>query len=405
MTNQVCTSTPKEDLVGKEHNPFKIQLIKILIYSIIIVTVIQQFTFLNSYYSIIRIMLYLMTFLAIVISSTEFLKIKVTTFVRIFTIFFLFFQFLSLIGILYGNSFDKIGTLYLPILVSFFIYMISFVAYNKINFYGILVTYVVAIFPLAIDVFKYYFNNTLFISSQYLVSRKGIGVVLGFAILISIYLILNVRNKMAKMLFLFFIIFYFLILNLIRERGMLLALYISIIIFVVKSVKINKVSFLIFLLLFTALLFFLILFPTALYSIVFLVIQPFVKGFNISDLNNLSAGRIQLFSEALKVFETHPIIGTLGLQNYFVDNTFLISIANYGLVGASLYIIFSCFLVYIAIVNLIRSSISNIKLYVSLILIDSLIISLTSGIAPFGPGTVYIMLWVLLPIITSKDKK
>ena len=93
------------------------------------------------------------------------------------------------------------------------------------------------------------------------------------------------------------------------------------------------------------------------------------------------------------------------MQNYFVDNTLLISLANYGVVGTSLYIIFIGNLSYICVMGLIKYSILDIKFYISLILMNSLMLSFIQGIAPFGPGTIYIILWILLPLITSKNRK
>ncbi len=391
--------------IGEKQNSFKITLIKSFIYVLIITSEIQQMPFLNSYYSTIRNTLYLIAFLAIILSLTEFLKVKMDSFTKLFVIFFLSFQFLSLAGVLlYGNSLNNIGTLLLPITVAFFIYIISFVLYNKANLkvHNVLVAYIIITILIDIDVFKTYFNNTLFISGQYLVARKGLGVMMGFAIIFAIYLILTfTKSKTIKILFLFSIVFNFLLLNLIRERGMLLELYISIIILFLKSIK-NKNVFLILIVFFVVILFLLTLSPYILDNIVSSIIQPFIKGFHTSDLNNLTAGRIQLFSEAFKTFLDHPIIGTLGVQNYFVDNTFLISLANYGLIGTSLYTVLFGFLFYIGIINIIKRSIKDIRFYISIILFNSLMISFTSGIAPFGPGTIYIILWVLLPLITSK---
>ena len=398
--------TLNSKIIGEKQNSFKITLIKIFMYALIIISEIQQMPSFYSYYSIIRNALYLIAFLTILISSTELLKVNMDSFTKFFVIFFLSFQFLSLTGVLlYGDSVDNIGTLFLPITVAFFIYIISFVLYNKANLkvHNILLTYIITTIPIDIDAFKTYFNNNIFISAQYLVGRKGLAFLMGFVIILSIYFILTfTKSKTIKILFLLFsVVFNFLLLNLIRERGMLLELYIAIIILLLKSIK-NKNVFLILIVFFVVILFLLAFSPYITDNIVSSIIQPFIKGFNTSNLNNLSSGRIQLFSEAFKTFLDHPIIGTLGIQNYFVDNTFLISLANYGLIGTCLYTILFGFLFYIGIINIIKRSIKDIRLYISIILFNSLMISFTSGIAPFGPGTIYIILWFLLPLITSK---
>jgi len=68
---------------------------------LVIVSILQQFSFFNSYYSVIRNVIYLIGFLAVILAIRHFFKIKIDNFTRYFLFLFLSFQVLSLIGILF----------------------------------------------------------------------------------------------------------------------------------------------------------------------------------------------------------------------------------------------------------------------------------------------------------------
>jgi len=394
--------------INKAQRTFKehFLLIKSLICILIIISIVQQFSFFQSYYSTIRNAIYIIGLLTIILSVSNFSKIKIDTFTRFFLAFFLSFQLLSLMGVLYGNSFNNIGTLYIPISISFFIYMISSIIYSKSNsktYIILMVIYVVLMLMLTFDIFKTYFNG-IFISAQYLYDQKNSkGPMIDFSILFTIFLILNLKNKILKFFLSSSIIFEFLVLNLIRSRADLLALYIVLIIFVLKSIR--KRLLLALIIIITSILLFIIFLPNLVNSISSTLIEVFIKNYNVNNLNSLSAGRLYYYNQALKIFETNPIMGTLGLQNYYVDNAFLTLIANYGLIGMILYVPFIGFLFYKIFANLLKASIKELRFYISLAWLVTLIISLFEGLPPFGPGTTYLIVWILLPLITSKVEK
>lgn len=394
--------------INKAQRTFKehFLLIKSLICILIIISIVQQFSFFQSYYSTIRNAIYIIGLLTIILSVSNFSKIKIDTFTRFFLAFFLSFQLLSLMGVLYGNSFNNIGTLYIPISISFFIYMISSIIYSKSNsktYIILMVIYVVLMLMLTFDIFKTYFNG-IFISAQYLYDQKNSkGPMIDFSILFTIFLILNLKNKILKFFLSSSIIFEFIVLNLMRSRADLLALYIVLIIFVLKSIR--KRLLLALIIIITSILLFIIFLPNLVNSISSTLIEVFIKNYNVNNLNSLSAGRLYYYNQALKIFETNPIMGTLGLQNYYVDNAFLTLIANYGLIGMILYVPFIGFLFYKIFANLLKASIKELRFYISLAWLVTLIISLFEGLPPFGPGTTYLIVWILLPLITSKVEK
>ena len=394
--------------INKAQRTFKehFLLIKSLICILIIISIVQQFSFFQSYYSTIRNAIYIIGLLTIILSVSNFSKIKIDTFTRFFLAFFLSFQLLSLMGVLYGNSFNNIGTLYIPISISFFIYMISSIIYSKSNsktYIILMVIYVVLMLMLTFDIFKTYFNG-IFISAQYLYDQKNSkGPMIDFSILFTIFLILNLKNKILKFFLSSSIIFELLVLNLMRSRADLLALYIVLIIFVLKSIR--KRLLLALIIIITSILLFIIFLPNLVNSISSTLIEVFIKNYNVNSLNSLSAGRLYYYNKALKIFETNPIMGTLGLQNYYVDNAFLTLIANYGLIGMILYVPFIGFLFYKIFANLLKESIKELRFYISLAWLVTLIISLFEGLPPFGPGTTYLIVWILLPLITSKVEK
>ena len=394
--------------INKAQRTFKehFLLIKSLICILIIISIVQQFSFFQSYYSTIRNAIYIIGLLTIILSVSNFSKIKIDTFTRFFLAFFLSFQLLSLMGVLYGNSFNNIGTLYIPISISFFIYMISSIIYSKSNsktYIILMVIYVVLMLMLTFDIFKTYFNG-IFISAQYLYDQKNSkGPMIDFSILFTIFLILNLKNKILKFFLSSSIIFEFIVLNLMRSRADLLALYIVLIIFVLKSIR--KRLLLDLIIIITSILLFIIFLPNLVNSISSTLIEVFIKNYNVNNLNSLSAGRLYYYNKALKIFETNPIMGTLGLQNYYVDNAFLTLIANYGLIGMILYVPFIGFLFYKIFANLLKASIKELRFYISLAWLVTLIISLFEELPPFGPGTTYLIVWILLPLITSKVEK
>ncbi|POZ92386.1 hypothetical protein, partial [Petrotoga halophila] len=303
----------------------------------------------------------------------------------------------------------KNGTLYITISISFFIYMISFVIFENLNVkvYNILIIiYATLILLFTINIFNTYFTE-IFISSQYLVPGKNSkGPMIVFSILFGIFLILNLKSRILKIFFSFSIVFEFLVLNLIRNRSSLVALYLVIFILILKSLKLKRISsILILTIVILSILLFAIFASDLVTSIIAWLIEVFVKNFNIHDLSNLSSGRLDFYARALSTFEKNPIIGTLGVQNYYVDNAFLLVLANYGLIGAIFYIPFILFVLYTIIINLRRNSIKDLRFYVSLVWLTALSISLFEGLAPFGPGTTYIIAWILLPLIISKNRE
>lgn len=109
------------------------------------------------------------------------------------------------------------------------------------------------------------------------------------------------------------------------------------------------------------------------------------------DLDRFSSGRITLYYLTINyIIKVFPLFG-VGV--YYTDLFYLSMIAEAGLVGAVPVFVIVLTILFSAVKN-IKSKNNYIKL-LGLLAVQTLTASLLEGLAPFGPGTVVFIFWLL----------
>ncbi|MCC6103025.1 MAG: O-antigen ligase family protein [Olegusella sp.] len=140
----------------------------------------------------------------------------------------------------------------------------------------------------------------------------------------------------------------------------------------------------------------------------------FIDKYAGTSLNTMSSGRGVYWSEALSVFEGSPAIG---VGNYYVDNYYLNSLANVGIIG-------SVFIVGLLVMRSMKNlgmigiiSKEGIEPFIWIVFSLTffyLIESIFEGLPPIGPGSCSFIFWMLsgyldeiqlIPLICKKRKE
>jgi O-antigen ligase len=126
----------------------------------------------------------------------------------------------------------------------------------------------------------------------------------------------------------------------------------------------------------------------------YLVHALFLDKYSGADANAVSSGRLGLWSDAIGIIRSNPLVGQ---PPYYVDDFYLNCLANFGLIGA--LVVFSILFVRVIMnfrhfKNHLMSS-SWISPALVCMTIFYLIESLLEGYPPFGPGTCAFMFWML----------
>lgn len=255
----------------------------------------------------------------------------------------------------------------------------------------------------------FYYGSGFVISEQYLnIAKNQIGPIVSIAIILIIPIIFLNKNNLKKKIFdivIFLLLFFTLLV--IRNRSGLLGVIIILILMLVfdllNEISKNKL----FLLNLTVFLLLILIITGQINFILQPVWDSFTSNYNVYNLEELSAGRVEVYIKSIQFIKRNPMFGEISM-NSFIEGTphnYLLNKAvSYGVVFSFPLFLFYFYLWKFTIIELWinrENSIFN-KLPFYLMLL-SLIISVFEYSYPYGPGVSQIMVWFILGQYLKKD--
>lgn len=342
-------------------------------------------------------------FVILSINNISVILKKIKSKVKIICIIFIILFYYAIIYILKSDIYTI--DLY-AIILSFILFLVfSSIDYSFDDRRKVLNIISFTIIIVTIFSFIYYYKTLLtttnYVEGQYYFEGKnGLGPMVSFA---GFWFLYSTKINKKKYLTFFIFIISLILLSAIKARTSLLALIIASIIFILKNIKINKYKNIIIFI-------FLLILLIPLYS----YIKDYLfSAFNIDYINQsvngyigkekyldiILSGRLDHYKYGLYLFANNPLFGTSFepykisevIGNTFGIHSFIIRSLGYG-----------GFFYFIIIISLIFSYIryfknnGNKNSMVNYILIMGGIGMFFEPIAPFGPGTSYLLFWLML---------
>jgi hypothetical protein len=379
-----------------------------VVYTSILLTVIMQFFIMTNFYSIIRLMTYLLFGFSFLIFLPK-MRIKKNT----FALFYLMIIFTSFIFslILYFMS----GTLYLNSIVEvtmpFVIFLIGYsFKPDKNNSKKFEFFYIIFSFFLGIYIIFNYGSGFEITQTYFFGSKNQIGpIIFGAALLLLINLVNSIQNGknihfiVLKLILLIFMLAFGLIL---RNRSGFISFLIVVSIFLIFKVRptIKKSIIASFIL------FFSIIIMSAfniLEIIINFISDSLFLNYDIANLNSISSGRISGYFEVFEFLKSYPFYGNIFANviiytphNYLLNLWYL-----YGLFGFLPLTILYLSIWFIVIKGIMKRDYSP-GIYLMLL---SLVISFLEPTYPFGPLSTQSIVWFLFGVYffnkNNKNKK
>lgn len=210
----------------------------------------------------------------------------------------------------------------------------------------------------------------------------------------STSIILSITNQNRKKIYNIFMIFYFLfIICLMQCRTAIISLVIVLITKMFLECR-HKIKL-------TIALFILSFFTLSNSKIVSFISHVFlVDKYSGTSLNNFSSNRLDLYNQALNIFNKNMIFG---VGNYYVDNLFLNLFVNFGVViGIILIIFILCRIIKNTFFNSFENFFDKCLFFLS---IYYFITSFFEAYPPFGPGTCSLIFWIFSSFYDTQNNK
>lgn len=319
---------------------------------------------------------------------------------RTLTIVLLFCIFILLILFnegLTGNSYI-FSYVTKPIYLSLFFFLVGAMMSGQTSnslVKKIAISYVVASIIISIDIFIEYFLNADLTAVSYIFrSKNSASSILLIAIIFCLYsfsskkIVLNILRFSAILLFSVLIV-------IMRARAVIVSLPIIPALYLVSPNKNNKIKIAI-LAVFGAFVFALIISKDLFNFLINNIMFKAKNSDNVNlDINYLTSNRFYEVLYALFVFESNPIFGN---GYYYVDFFLVNSFTNYGFIAGFLLIFISlCPLLF----TIKQYKNKNYIAYLT-IAITCIFNGLFEGLAPFGPGNKFFILWFLFGLMSNK---
>lgn len=271
----------------------------------------------------------------------------------------------------------KLGVKYLKPLLIFFAFVAVVIGYGAV---------------------KFYLGNFSLESDLYLLDGKNqIGVLVSIAAFAMLYLFIMYNNKTMKVATILLFLILFALLIIIRCRTALVAFLLAafIVLHKVLSGKHLTLLYMVFIILFLAMS----------ESIMGIVQNVFIEDRNVTDINDLTTGRTDRNLDAIEYIPEHLIDGEMVTASYIelIHNYMLKNLVSYGIWCLPMLICYFM-LIYKVFKQTILSknpTLYDIGYYV---LIIPLFCSLLEPGAPFGPGSMYVLTYILLGISLRQIK-
>lgn len=258
--------------------------------------------------------------------------------------------------------------------------------YEYINFSYILKAYLLGTFVIAIDVYFKFLHGILFNTGGYVYQLKNsVGVMFSISIILLIFFYKNINRIMKYILISFYLVMIIGLMN----RSSMVALSISIFISFFLSSNLKgkfKTIYVLFILL-------VVLFSIP--SIRIVILDALRLDVLEQGIEEFSSGRISLIYKGIDTFLKNPILGK-NVTDFYVECFWVQIMASLGLIGLYTMILFFGVLLF--------------KLYEKIRIIKTqsffkggvclsvyvFIISFLEQQAPFGPGAVYFIFWIII---------
>lgn len=373
----------------------KIKQILIFVVMFLTIAMYHPVLYQSGYFDRLR-MVVMVLLVCLVPLTFSFNKCKQIPFSRNYlkTIIFSAFVVLLLFAVSYHISWSDVIQL---TIVFLFINIGIGADFNKNTFLLICTVYSISALVLGVLSINFYLGGFNLEESQFLIDGKNqIGVIVAVGGTISFFLSQHLKGRI-RFLYIAIALFIFITLIVIRCRTALVAFVVFVFIYVMRFwSKVEKSFFLL------ALLCFVILYFDPISDIVSSVL---LKNEEVEDINAISTGRFQRNWQGLTYFTNHFFTGELFEKSEIglIHNYLLLRSVKYGIWVLPIVIAFMLFVVEI-IKHLIKKTNTLMALGVYVLIIPFLC-SLFEPNAPFGPGTVQMMSYLLFGIFLGESLK
>lgn len=233
------------------------------------------------------------------------------------------------------------------------------------------------------------------ITEQYVFKLKNSsGVLLGTAIVLSIFIIDSAKNKLQTLIWNFITLLLCACLLTFRCRTAIVAIAIFCIVYAYKKRILHNIlkkplTVLLCIILISTLFYFDIIPYNFIYDSLF-------ANTDTSSLDSISSGRLSHYDLALQVFFNDPIFGSTSQNVHLpsIDNFVINILGRYGLNGALLMFPPYILAWIVCLHGIVRQPVQNSYPFFSLLIIC--LVSFTESPFPFGPGTPVVCAWFLL---------
>lgn len=241
---------------------------------------------------------------------------------------------------------------------------------------------------------NYYLGGFNLLASQFLIEGKNqIGAIVAIGGAITFYFSQNLQSR-RRYFYLTLSVLLFITLVVVRCRTALIAYVFFVAIYIWRFWPKKKKVYMLILSSF-----FLILYIDSVLDVIRTVL---FKNDDLADLDKISTGRLERNIQGLSFLSNHLFTGELfeDFNMGLIHNYVLLKLVNYGIWAFPMITIYILF--FVEIVRTIKRKIIGIEYVGVYILIIPFFCSLLEPSAPFGPGTVQMMPYVLLGVYLHK---
>jgi hypothetical protein len=326
---------------------------------------------------------------------------KHNRFIMYFLILILYSAGIYLIASQTASSFS-LTELLVPFGIFIFGYSLNL---DRKELYRYLIIYVVYSILLSIAIIIFYDVGISITSNYFLSTKNQIGPITCYASIIALFFSLYSNkvfiknNKMKSLIFFIFYISLLIFILIIRNRSGLISVSIASIILLVyrlKGVRSKKVLLTSTIMLFGALV---VLLVSGTLEIIFnFVYDSIFLNYDFTDINSISAGRINGYINALSYLDGNLIFGELiGNACSTVPHNYVLNlVVELGVVlSIPMLILYFSLWYFVIKFSVTKKQKSYLGLLLMGMMLISLILSLFEYTYPYGPGVAQFILWLL----------
>ena len=369
----------------------------------IVITNISQLSYFinNRLSSMICIVIWLIYFLLAVIISNKILRKPV---IPLIVTVFVFFFLTTINYIVTGLNYWESAHVY-SLLISLFIYMIGCLLSDTINenkWHSIVIAYVMSSCVVAVDIFVNYFLIGFDITSRVYAydSKNSASQILLTAIILVLFGMNEENKKRFRILNAIIATCLFILISMMKSRATLLGFLVLYIVFIMSKSFKRKYKFIVSSIAILALL--IIIINPTLNSLI--IDNILFAGRNMSDLNDLSSGRLSIIRYGIDQIHNNLFVG---IGNKYLDCYPIATILQFGLLpGIALWLIALIpFLFSFRYIKINKNSNYEMRLTLAVISVVYLLNGLFEALTPLGPGVKCYLLWFVFGLVCNHKQK